>query len=140
MQQKNETVITSPYAYHEGFNTGFNLAEATNFCTEKWFPYGKVAKTCCKNLKPVFDIGPFIRKYEGEGAYAMWEAGIKSPHPDLSDKQKLDAINWECETMSKIYLKMKDEKRKLKLDLEKKKFSAEYQPQSKKITRNSARC
>jgi histone demethylase JARID1 len=45
-QRAGEFVITFPRAYHAGFNQGFNLAEAVNFCRSDWIP---LSMTCLKN-------------------------------------------------------------------------------------------
>ena len=89
VQHVNETVITLPYAYHGGFNIGFNLAQATNIATPSWIPYAKVAKMCCKLLPILFDLGPFIKKYESDGSYADWKAGVEYKHPEFSAENPL---------------------------------------------------
>lgn len=45
-QEAGEFIITFPYAYHSGFNHGYNIAEAVNFGMPRWIKYGKKARLC----------------------------------------------------------------------------------------------
>ena len=40
-QKAGEFIITFPFAYHMGFNAGFNCAEAVNFATPRWISIGQ---------------------------------------------------------------------------------------------------
>lgn len=43
IQQPGEFILTFPKAFHAGFSYGFNIAEAVNFCTPDWLPFGREA-------------------------------------------------------------------------------------------------
>ena len=46
VHKAGEFMITFPYGYHAGFNHGFNVAESTNFATDRWIKYGEDAVRC----------------------------------------------------------------------------------------------
>jgi [histone H3]-trimethyl-L-lysine9/36 demethylase len=54
VQLPGEYVVTMPGAYHFGFNHGYNIAEATNFATPRWFDIGRLATRCTCERDNVF--------------------------------------------------------------------------------------
>ncbi|ETP43407.1 hypothetical protein F442_09836 [Phytophthora nicotianae P10297] len=62
-QKPGEFIITFPATYHQGFNLGFNIAEAVNFATLHWIPYGLKAKICkCLPDSVRIDMDSFLTK------------------------------------------------------------------------------
>ena len=46
IQRAGDFIITFPGCYHFGFNTGFNVAESTNFAVPEWVTLGEKANVC----------------------------------------------------------------------------------------------
>lgn len=62
----NEIIVTFPYGYHAGFNHGYNCAEAKNFVTREWIPFGVHAKMCGRKcgLPPFkLDINRYVKEH-----------------------------------------------------------------------------
>ncbi|XP_067314983.1 lysine-specific demethylase 4A isoform X2 [Pseudorasbora parva] len=74
-QEAGQFIVTFPYGYHAGFNHGFNCAESTNFATQRWIDYGKLATLCsCRKDMVKISMDVFVRKFQPE-RYKLWKAG-----------------------------------------------------------------
>jgi len=79
VQEPGEFVITFPASYHAGFNHGFNVAEATNFTTERWLSKGREAKVCrCQPYSVHINMDDFAGKLEAKRA-ADWARVVALP-------------------------------------------------------------
>lgn len=64
VQHEGEFVLTFPFAYHSGYNLGFNCAESINFALESWIAIGRKAEACkCISDSVQIDVEAIFRSY-----------------------------------------------------------------------------
>lgn len=90
VQQAGEFVVTFPGAYHGGFNHDFNIAEATNFATQRWLELGRKATRCvCRPHSVYINIDELETLYRRSCLKAK---AIKKEHSHSKSQSTLPTI------------------------------------------------
>ncbi|EPB71090.1 JmjC domain protein [Ancylostoma ceylanicum] len=108
MRQQFPTYDRQCKGYHMGFNLGYNIAESTNFATDRWIDFGKNAVLCkCRSDMVEIDMTPFMQKYrhdDFERWYSYWYLPKTTPVIDVSQcrrkKRKDEHISSLCSDVS----------------------------------------
>lgn len=78
LQGPRDFIVTSPQAYHGGFNHGFNCAEAVNFALQDWIPHGTLCTEIYRRFRkaPAFDFDQLLltlaRKTRLDESFQCW--------------------------------------------------------------------
>ncbi|KAI7830205.1 JmjC domain, hydroxylase-domain-containing protein [Gamsiella multidivaricata] len=71
VQHEGEFVLTFPFAYHSGYNLGFNCAESINFALDDWIPIGRRAESCkCINDSVQIDVEAIFQSSKSSSSAA----------------------------------------------------------------------
>ncbi|KAL9683479.1 hypothetical protein QQ045_015301 [Rhodiola kirilowii] len=90
VQNPGEFVLTFPQAYHSGFNSGFNCAEAVNVATVDWLAHGQnaVQRYQVQKRKTTISNDRLLLGAANEAVKAWWEI-------DLLKKFTSDNLRWK---------------------------------------------
>ena len=89
IQNPGEFVLTFPRAYHSGFNSGFNCAEAVNVAPVDWLPHGQIAVELYREQRRRTTIShdKLLLGAAREAVRAHWELNFLK-------KNTLDNLRW----------------------------------------------
>mmetsp|Transcript_6165 Transcript_6165/g.7063 ORF Transcript_6165/g.7063 Transcript_6165/m.7063 type:complete len:572 (+) Transcript_6165:66-1781(+) len=102
MQKQGEVMVTFPRSYHAGFNVGWNFAEAVNFATKRWIPYGRKARWCnCERYTVRFDMDRVVEKIRSQ------RPDFLSDFPEVGDRIMVHWPGWPGEYLVRLNKKLK---------------------------------
>ncbi|XP_022996748.1 putative lysine-specific demethylase JMJ16 [Cucurbita maxima] len=89
IQNPGEFVLTFPRAYHSGFNSGFNCAEAVNVAPVDWLPHGQIAVELYREQgrRTTISHDKLLLGAAREAVRAHWELNFLKKHT-------LDNLRW----------------------------------------------
>ncbi|KAF9940943.1 hypothetical protein BGZ67_006365 [Mortierella alpina] len=97
VQHEGEFVLTFPFAYHSGYNLGFNCAESINFALSDWIPIGRKAESCkCINDSVQIDVEAIFQSSKNNAALA--EAAMETSRSKNRSSKKTTDVEMKEET------------------------------------------
>ncbi|KAF9360264.1 Lysine-specific demethylase 4B [Mortierella sp. NVP85] len=96
VQHEGEFVLTFPFAYHSGYNLGFNCAESINFALDDWIPIGRKAESCkCINDSVQIDVEAIFECSKASPEATDSGRSRSRPYRKTSDVEMKDASTVE---------------------------------------------
>lgn len=93
-QEPGEFIVLNAGAFHAGFNTGLNCAEAVNFATEGWIEQGAAA-TRCQCRGDTVDIDMRIFGWESSGSEQEDEEAAGNEEEEAEERSEGEATTSE---------------------------------------------